>query len=166
MVCWAGCHRWSVTVHPYVWMGHHAFVYSVSTPQFTVQILLPRQLESTHLPARHRPRCPEHPCVYLGAGKGFYPISTLPPSPPFDLLGAALRGILMAVGSRTLSPPHLPGKSSSLPQSTGACSLRTPLTSSTPLGPPPLDPLSPDPLLLFQCLSLLSSHYARTLSLC
>lgn len=92
----------AVTVHPCVWAGRRTCVCSVSTPQLTVQILPPRWSESTHLP-RPRPHpasVPEHHCLYLGAGKGFCPVSTLPPSPPFDLLGAALRGIPTAEESR------------------------------------------------------------------
>lgn len=94
----------AVTVHPCVWAGRRTCVCSVSTPQLTVQILPPRWSESTHLP-RPRPHphpasVPEHHCLYLGAGKGFCPVSTLPPWPPFDLLGAALRGIPTAEESR------------------------------------------------------------------
>lgn len=69
---------------------------------------------------------------------------------PFRPLGSGAQRNPNRGGITTQSPCHLPGKSGSSPQSTGARSLRTLLASSAHRGPPPLGPLSPDPRFFFR----------------
>lgn len=141
----------ALTVHPCVWAGRRTCVCSVSTPQLTVQILPPRWSESTHLPRPHPhpASVPRAPLPLPRGGKrllsGFHTSALA----PFRPLGSGAQRNPNRGGITTRSPCHLPGKSGSSPQSTGARSLRTLLASSAHRGPPPLGPLSPDPRFFF-----------------